>query len=91
MEAKHTPGPWIENSFCGSMGGIGLREVYAETPTGPSAICRVAAERQDANAALIAAAPDLLAACEALLLDPTPRADAVRVARAAIARARGTP
>ena len=42
-----------------------------------------------ANGLRFAASADLLAACEAMLLDQTPRADAVRVCRAAIAKAKG--
>jgi hypothetical protein len=58
MTTKHTPGPWV----------IGKRDhdvVMVDTASG-TAICDVYGESDDrpANARLIAAAPDLLAALE---------------------------
>jgi len=90
----HTPGPWLRLS-----GG------YIATTTGPDwpshTVCTVkgnagtAQERDtaDANAALIAAAPDMLAALQRLVSfaqedDPEVQA-AVDAALAAIARAEG--
>lgn len=57
--AKHTPGPWTAADL-----GDGRCSVYAH---GPLAYLGDAAEPGDgmANALLMAAAPDLLAACEA--------------------------
>ena len=70
--AKHTPGPW----HC--IGGAVYRDGNAGEPTGPIAfMCRderatlagIHPTERDANARLIAAAPDLLAACVALLVE----------------------
>jgi len=93
--SKHTPGPW----------SIGEHQKIISTgwsiriPSDGSAIAYVLGERNpelQANARLIAAAPDLLAALQELLhmpeFDGTPecsllRRDAKRAARAAIDRA----
>ena len=92
--AKFTPGPW---NVLNPDQVRGLKGEFV-------ADCLCHARRKDtdsANAALIAAAPDLLAALEhtfAALEDARPRlgeqhhyADAIHTARAAIARAKGTP
>lgn len=59
----HTPGPWtvvgLSRSICGkSFDGV-AREIVSRVRGGSS-------EAADANARLIAAAPDLLAACKEL-------------------------
>ena len=68
MEAKHTPGPWQlhreKETFQGAprdaeIRGAGGRYVVVR-------LGKINHDQQDANARLIAAAPDLLAACEAL-------------------------
>lgn len=80
MKTKHTPGPWElmpETSFRSPSGAKTI-------PLVPIANCSDAfsnevalvwkstafANRDAANAQLIAAAPDLLAACETILHDP---------------------
>jgi hypothetical protein len=73
---SHTPGPW----WVDETKTIGACGVYADVvdsqgdSEGCDVICsllaygkHVSREQRDANARLIAAAPDLLAACEALL------------------------
>lgn len=90
--SKHTQGPWF---VTGSMtkyvearipGGL-IQEVAS---VGPTAADNGYGEQQEANANLIAAAPDLLEALEALLLDaPATGLKSVYQARAAIARAKG--
>jgi len=94
-DVKHTPGPWFVNQdedgnyrSIGSAGWWGLAQV----------VVRFEGERNDdatglANANLIAAAPDLLAALKAFVADfdasvsdPDATTDA---ARAAIAKAEG--
>jgi hypothetical protein len=64
MTAKHTPGPWVRRNIASA------RDIYiAEANDGgapsvaivPTRVSRLADE-EDANARLIAAAPDLLAA-----------------------------
>jgi len=74
--AQHTPGPWHVATY-----GEGSASFYA-VKRGPATICRVVEvdpmldRTGDANARLIAAAPDLLAACkEALALLNNPDAD----------------
>lgn len=91
----HTPGPWHVGMRPGPM-------IYAKDG-GWVARCDLSLmSDQAANARLIAAAPDLLAACEAMLdyedMDYTPshkdrmfmRDRAITAARAAILAAKGT-
>lgn len=56
---KHTPGPWKAEIHC-VWGGPNLDRYVAATGTG------IGEQEQQANARLIAAAPDLLAALEAI-------------------------
>ena len=97
MEAKHTPGPWKFGkeltarsgewlvSFDAGSKGRGI--AIAETRTGPGS--------EEANARLIASAPDLLAALDmarSLLVDIegySVNGASVRVIDAAIAKATG--
>lgn len=96
----HTPGPWeIEHghhecvntsTLPWAMTGPGGREV-CQSPNGVDVD-----DEDDANACLIAAAPDLLAACEAMLEWVARETDdrdwphpVLDQARAAIAKARG--
>ena len=56
MDAKHTPGPWVvAHSF---------RGIYSQHPApGPVQVCRAPEnfhDQWDANAPLLAAAPDML-------------------------------
>lgn len=91
---EHTPGPW----------GIKFDEfddAWHVTPDGLeppkfgewSPICVLGAyhENEEANARLIAAAPDLLSACKELLFDAFEdvHPQAVKKARAAIKKAEG--
>ncbi len=105
---KHTPGPWAVCTWASHMPLSGWpSEVCADDGEGDgTTICmfykvdlydfdRAAVE---ANARLIAAAPDLLAACEAALDEleyfhepqMTGTSGIIRDLRAAIAKARGT-
>lgn len=81
---SHTQGPWrIDQGNCGSMLGLMGRD-------GPVAMLGVAAAIKFEDAALIAAAPDLLAACEFVLSHAGgPPVDMLSRIRAAVARARG--
>ncbi len=58
MNAKHTPGPW-EDHFCGP-----FRQTVVDCPNELGLIAvpseRATIEEQDANARLIAAAPEML-------------------------------
>lgn len=107
MDAKHVPGPWIAyNTVNGRIlshwriksGCVRDEPAFAVINSDG----KILPEYEAGTAALIAAAPDLLAACEAMeqLLaaaqenDPTwgldTRVDGVRdMARAALAKARG--
>lgn len=97
--SKHTPGPWqiIAPGFIGTVEAdpqtIGYASDHRNTRTRPL-------EEQVANARLMAAAPDLLEALEALAdfsteYGPSPRAssedwaDFLSAARKALAKARG--
>lgn len=93
--AKHTPGPWnleAGRSIVTSSGAFYLSYGKDKASGAPhfSNFCEL-----DANARLIAAAPDLLAALEYLLpiaeknVETSFGKDAVRIARAAIAKAKG--
>src|SRR5438105_8386535 len=109
MSAKHTPGPWIVNELT-RRGGSGLYRWHISTEEGRDAevIATVPAPGVDtshdlsdpvaeANAYLIAAAPDLLAALQVLvnlashpLIDVSglpAYAERLEDARAAIAKA----
>ena len=89
MTTKHTPGPWAvadvgEVVVCAT--GRTLCDVYSSPTTGD--------EQADADAHLIAAAPDLLAALEAALaclnFFGSDQIEPFRVrCRAAIAKAKG--
>lgn len=88
---KHTPGPWDRNIKAGGKYPI----IFAGRNQHVAQACQQKnPDETEANISLIAAAPDLLAALEALL-DPATNedggwyTDARRAARAAIARARG--
>jgi hypothetical protein len=97
MTAKFTPGPWIIKGYS-IHGGDNRVRVAEINPPHPKARGRERAEEReycDGNARLIAAAPDLLHALEALLdMDISyQRGPKVQVAesaaRAAVAKARG--
>lgn len=91
--AEHTPGPWHPR-YGGEPG-------YVYSSSASKVVCIVPHEQSDAvdnpDSRLITAAPDLLAACEALSkapLDPSGRwtdeeKQALKLLRAAIAKAKG--
>lgn len=84
-EAKHTPGPWThcqEDNFITTRDGRGLLEWQARS-------LHVTPEERDANARLIAAAPDLLKACRQALAALKGR-EHDQFLRDAIAKATGT-
>ena len=94
MEVKHTPGPWYHeaDSHTGAVKTEGkklIASVFGDDPE-----CRED-DRQIANATLIAAAPDLLAALQAIVTDEGGTRSVSRdhliavAARAAIAKATG--
>jgi hypothetical protein len=103
--SKHTPGSWTIRREPSSRGRGFHRTVVRDGFTWPIAEVSTAAGGQvdiaEANARLIAAAPELLEALEEMCAppenddeDPTPEenekwADTMRKARAAIAKARG--
>ena len=79
--SKHTPGPWH----------VGYRRVYAATD---ETIARRDGIDNPANARLIAAAPDLLAAAEGVATERTDTQftvsrEAIATLRAAIRKAKG--
>jgi hypothetical protein len=92
--AQHTPGPWTLN------GGQIVGPDNAPVMTVPREYMRKLRPHQivQANIDLVASAPDLLAACEALLewsthvwdeCHPSGDPPSLNAARAAIAKARG--
>jgi hypothetical protein len=80
MNAQHTPGPWRAAYI--------TREEVLVVRSADSEVALVANDN-DANARLIAAAPELLAALKNLLAGPT-WPGAQMTARAAIAKAEGS-
>ena len=106
--SKFTPGPWLARQFHTGRGAVHGWWVIDSIPDHDgrivaNAICQVSATNDDAdaNAKLLAAAPDLLGACQSLPLDCSfeDAADfkdnsqafmrAMDLARAAIAKATG--
>lgn len=98
-ESKHTPGPWKAYGFM-ITGGDFRQVADCNMPVGtPGREEDATVDEDQANARLIAAAPDLLAACEMLISDPSEewsqtefdrRIGAARdLARAAVAKAKG--
>ena len=86
MQTKHTPGPWMYQASAGGHDWL----IYSENPDGKD----IAIVRQfhEANAALIAAVPELLALVLDALDDPDGDmlgSEWVRDARAAILKATG--
>lgn len=88
QQPKHTPptpGPWdVLESNCSNLAHVEAADGFA--------VCSIPKKRL-ADAFLIAAAPDLLAACELLAAWDRGEADisdACSAARAAIARAKGS-
>lgn len=87
----HTPGPWVylqDDPFWGEIRSAETFDLIAQQPE---------ADDREADFILMAAAPDLLAACETLLEEVVTEDNARRApswqvieqARAAVARARG--
>ena len=76
--SEHTPGPWTA-----TWAGMEQPGVFIVKPYGKTAV------EESANARLIAAAPDLLEACKAVVMEDgkKPWADVVAGIRAAIAKA----
>lgn len=99
MEAKHTPGPWYfgEDGRYVRESGSDVAIAYVEDDDGHPDPEHARPLPRDANARLIAAAPDLLAFAERVVakFKPATFIDNVLTladfdaARAAIARARG--
>lgn len=93
MSTTHTPGPWDRNIRPASRYPI----IFAGRNTHVAQVCTrgLSEAEQEANCNLIAAAPELLAALQALLADKyladPINADRMAQARAAIARATNQP
>jgi hypothetical protein len=89
---SHTPGPWAYENYDGTV------HVFIDNEGGTPSICKLVGNDKDANARLIAAAPEMLEALEAIdsYWSSTGEDDWIRFfntglqpARAAIAKARG--
>ena len=95
MMTNHTPGPWFigddNNAACEVIAGP-VAILLDRTPRCPGGGSEyvISREEMSANARLIAAAPDLLEACERLLDGGWPHAEAdIELACSAIAKAKG--
>ena len=89
-KSTFTPGPWKSNCFLVTdTSGVGMYGGREICHTGGG---RGTSDESEANARLIAAAPELLAACEAALLKLSSPLDKISVAadmlRTAIAKAK---
>ena len=90
-DTKHTPGPWVWDSHYDDLRPLW----YSEMSQGFGYLSWDNDETREANAHLIAAAPDLLEALEAIVATwDGPKynhfmADNIDLARAAIAKANG--
>ena len=103
MKAKHTPGPWQAETAatCGSDGNVRITEWFVRRDGDSMAIANditdpETEEISEANARLIAAAPDLLEACQQWISErdnPSPclvmKQQAEKKIRAAISKAKG--
>lgn len=94
MTNRHTPGPWLINNW--PQGDAEIRIGAAGTPRIATVHLRdVSINQQKANAHVIAASPQMLAALRSLLAyhdmpkDEAEYQNALRNARAAIAQAEG--
>lgn len=82
----HTPGPWTVGGHPRDKSGTGWREILHDSPYGPAYL----GQALEADAHLIAAAPDMLAALLLLVNGDGQPDECLRVmalARAAIAKA----
>jgi hypothetical protein len=87
MKTQHTPGPWVADGYNVKQ-PRGRYIAYTGPSHTPEDIYPKSCAMEDkANANLIAAAPDLLAALEELLYGHTDKAECM--ASAAIAKAKG--
>ena len=103
MTTKHTPGPWRvagRRTHGPSTGARDITQTVITVPhsNGPWEAIGVRSQNEEADAHLIAAAPDMLEALEALYAASTDvrtttvdLGSAEEAARAAIAKAKGTP
>lgn len=97
MKAQHTPGPWANIGIgfdTEIIAGVGSVDPLKVVRIATVYDCSLSMEVQEANAHLIAAAPDLLAALELVAgLDEgmltSPTLAVVKNCRAAIAKAKG--
>lgn len=104
MTSKHTPGPWKHvgvgehNRIVGPHGDslflVGMYGQFGRSGPLPNRATHIASiVEEEANASLIAAAPDLLEALKSMVnyanLGAYERADAMKAARAAITKAKG--
>lgn len=88
MTTKHTPGPWrVARKVSNCVVARGGLDIIAQCDT----IGEETRDTENANARLIAAAPDLLAALEFILVDQDSELDYETrlIVRAAIAQAKG--
>lgn len=87
MTTKHTPGPW--RAMIGESDPLLIVGGPNEFPVCEVGSVAGATALDEANANLIAAAPDLLAACQSAMDDGFLAGEALDLVAAAIAKARG--
>lgn len=84
----HTPGPWYRLGVSVLLDRPGL-EMTTEVARCKARLGKIKRKEAEANASLISAAPDLLAACEAALDNGVGEVRAISMLKAAIKKARG--
>ncbi len=98
-KTESTPGPWfithygpLRASYQHQIGTADKTVAYTWLPSSPDDKIPQTSPEHEANARLIAAAPELLEALEAVLSGPVEQLDrTVNLSLAAIAKARRTP
>lgn len=91
-EAKHTPGPWEAEKFGAIHGGEDQQYFRGRRRSQVATAClagNIHDDERDANARLIAAAPDLLEALKEVIALSDRKHEAWDKAKAAIAKAEG--
>ena len=89
MKSKHTLGPWRIYRNTRLPDGTESESITAGDSAFERFICHCEGDDKGENANLIAAAPDLLAACKEVLENPYTTCACAEVLRAAVAKAQG--
>lgn len=69
---SHTPGPWVVTPSTGSLGEFQIETIHKNAPIYVAEVIGgLESVEQEANARLIAAAPEMFAVIERLMSEPT--------------------